>query len=149
MDVAAAQLIFFQVLADTRHNGRPRNEELRGLAHHHGVMAGGHARGAQARHRTQGQRHDRYGGQVLRHQGPHAQLGQQGVALDFDIAHRTATARAVHQPQERQAQVVRHAFGLDQLVADRAVVGAATHGEIIGGHHHRPPLHLGAANQQV
>ncbi len=44
---------------------------------------------------------------------------------------------------------MRHAFGLDQLIAHRAVVGAATHREVVGRHHHRPAVDLGAADQQV
>ncbi len=75
--------------------------------------------------------------------------GDVGIALVLDIAHRAATAGAIHQPHHGQAQVVRHLLGVDQLLSDRAVVGAATHGEVVAHQHHRAAVQLGATHHQV
>ena len=44
---------------------------------------------------------------------------------------------------------MRHLLGHQQLVADRAIIRPAPHGEIVTGDHHRPPLDLRPAHQEI
>ena len=149
MDLAAAQLLLGHVLADARHHRRPGIEQLGRALDHQRVVAGRHARRAHAGHRAQRQRHHGHGGEVFDHLAPDLHGRHAGVALGLDVAHRAATARAVHQAHHGQAQVVRHLLGKDQLVAHGAVAGAAAHGEVVAHHHYGPPAYACAPHHQV
>ncbi|MNM69566.1 hypothetical protein D3C81_811640 [compost metagenome] len=149
VDLAAPEFVLLQDLADARHHRRPGVEQLRGALDHHRVMAGRHARRAHAGHRTQRQRHHRHHRHVLHHVLPHLHGRDVGVATVLDIAHRAATARAIDQPHHRQAQVVGHLLGVDQLVAHRAVVGAAAHGEVIPHQHGGSAIQMCATHHQI
>src|SRR5690606_13032334 len=59
------------------------------------------------------------------------------MALQFDILDRTAATRAVDQTDEGQLQVARHDFGSHELVAHSAVIGPATHREVVRSQDYR------------
>ncbi len=71
------------------------------------------------------------------------------MALDLDIAYGATASGAIHEPDHRQAQVMRHLLGVDQLVAHGAVIGAAAYREVVADQHHRAPAHLRAAHHEV
>ena len=71
------------------------------------------------------------------------------MALQFEVLHRAAAARAVDQAHQRQAQVAGHRSDRQQLVLDTAVVGAAAHGEIVAGDRHRTAADAPAPHDQI
>ena len=56
---------------------------------------------------------------------------------------------AVHQPDDRDAQAACQLFAVTHLVADGAVVRAATHGEVVATHHRRPTVDSSGASDKV
>ena len=149
MDGAAAELVLLVALLHPRHHRWTRDEQLRGVFHHHRIMARRHPRRAQPRDRTQGERHHRHHRHVLHHLFPDGDGGNLRPAVLLDVLHRTAAAGAVDQAQHRQAQFAGHHLGALQLLAQAAVVGAAAHGEIVAGDHHRPAVNPAAPHDQV
>src|SRR4029077_20824358 len=67
----------------------------------------------------------------------------------LDGLDRTAAARAVNQPDQRQAQLVRHLLGLDLLAADRGIGRAATHREIVSADHARAAFYPPAPEHEI
>ena len=149
MDGAAAELVLLVTLLHPRHHRRAGNEQLRGVFHHDRVVARRHARRAQARDRTQRQRNHRHDRHVFHHLLPDRDRGNLGPSVLFDILYRAAAAGAIDQAHHRQAQFVGHHLGTLQLLAQAAIVGAAAHGEIVAGDHHRPAAYPAAAHDQV
>ena len=52
----------------------------------------------------------------------------------FNVFDRTATARSIHKPHHRDAQVIRHLLGKDHFVANGAIVRATTDRKVISNH---------------
>jgi phage tail protein X len=63
--------------------------------------------------------------------------------------HRAAAAGAVDQTHDREAKLARHLLGHDLLLHDRSIGCAATHREVIGGHHHGATFDPTAAEDEV
>ncbi len=105
------------------------------------------------RHRTKPQRHHRHQahvgrGLVIELRPAHA-ARQVGAARRLDRLDRAAAARALDQPDDRQAEFRRHPFGHDRLLADGRIRAAAAHGEVVADHHHRSAIHHRAAHHAV
>ena len=64
--------------------------------------------------------------------GQRRDIGEAHLLARLDAA---AAARAVHEADERQPEVVRHALRVDGLLPDGRVGGAAADGEVVALHH--------------
>ena len=62
---------------------------------------------------------------------------------------RTAATGAVDEPDDRHAQLARHAFGVHLLLEDRCVGGPAPHGEVVAADHDRPAVDAAAPHHEV
>ena len=83
--------------------------------------------------RPQRGRHHRHRGEVLDQveAGQRRDVGEAHLLERLDAA---AATGAVHEPDERQPQVVRHALRVDGLLPDGGVGGAAADGEVVALH---------------
>ena len=149
VDVAPAEFVLLELAMRPLHHRRTRDEHLRGVLDHHRVVARHHARRAQARDRSERERHHRDLGKIVGPPVPEKGLGHRRMALQLEVLHRAPAARAVHEAHQRQPQVAGEAFDGEQLVLDAAVVGAAAHREIVAGHRHRPPVDTSAPVNEV
>ena len=108
-----------------------------------------HARRAQPRHRAQRGADHRHPREVLERQLEPGDERHVGEAHRLDRLHAAAAAGAVHQPHEREPQLVRHALGVDHLLPDGRVGGAAAHREVVALHHGAPPVDAPVAHDHV
>ena len=73
----------------------------------------------------------------------------EGAALGFQRLHRSAAARTVDEPHDRDAQIVRHAFGVHLLLEDRRVGRTAAHGEVVAADHDGASVDAPTAHDEV
>lgn len=149
MDVGAAQLLLGHRLAQARHHRRAGGEHLRDALDHQRVMAGDQARGAQAGDRAQAERDDRHFREIVADLLPAGIARHIGAACLFVRFDRAATAGAVDQPHDGNAELAGHPLGDHLLLVDRRVGGAAAYGEVVAAHRHRPALDAAATTDEV
>ena len=110
-------------------------------------------RRAQPRHRTKPQGHHRHPrkirGCVRVPAGATDAAGQVGRAFCLDGFHRAATAGALDQADDRQAEIVRHFLGHQGLCGNRGIRRAAAYREIVADHDHGAPVHPAAAEHAI
>ena len=95
-------------------------------------MRGDHARRAKPGARPEGRRDDRDTRHVRAHELEARHVRHVGEAHVLQRPDAPAAAGPVHEPHERQAQVVRGALGPDHLLMDRGVGRAPAHREVVG-----------------
>ena len=132
-----------------RDDRRARDEQLRAAAHDHREVRADHAGGAEAGDRAERGRDDRHARQVLHDQVEARQRRHVGEAHLLERLDRPAAAGAVDQPHERDAQVVREPLGVDGLLPDRRVGGAAAHGEVVALHDGAAAVEAALADDRV
>ena len=141
-----------QILAEALHHRRT-GDEHRGASGHDRIMAGGKPRRAEARDRTEPERHHGHARQVSGREPVRARAadaaGQIGRAARLDRLHRAAAARAFDHADDRQAEIMRHFLGHQRLGRDRGVGRTAAHGEIVADHDHGAAVDLAAAEHAV
>ena len=125
------------------------DHHLGGVLDDHRVVARGDARRADAGDGAEGERHRRRHRQVLHDRLPAPHLRDVGAAHHLDRLHRPAPAHPVDQPQVREPELEGEALGVVALGPDRGVGRAAPHGEVVAGDHHRAPVDLGHAADEV
>ena len=132
-----------------RHDRRAGHEQLRGVPDDHREVRADHARGAEPGHRPERRGRHRHDREVLHHE---VEAGQRRHVREAHLLERldaAAAARAVHEPDERQPQVVRHALGVDGLLPDRGVGGAAADGEVVALHDRAAAVDASLADDRV
>ncbi len=149
MDLVAAELLLRHLFTEAGHDWRPGHEHLRGAAHHDGVVAVRHPGGTETGHRSERQRHDRHGGQVVDRVLPAEQRRDVGAAVGVERLDRTATAGAVDQSHDGDAQLERHLLGVDLLLPDGGVGRAAAHGEVVPADHDGTTVDAAAPHYEV
>ena len=106
-------------------------------------------RRAEPRHRPERGRRHRHDRQVLHHEVEAGQRRHVGEAHLLERLDAAAAARAVHEPDEREAQVVGQALGVDGLLPDRGVGGAAADGEVVALHDRAAAVDAALADDRV
>jgi hypothetical protein len=106
-------------------------------------------RGPQAGHRAERGGDHRHGGQVAHHHVEARQRRHVGEAHVLQRLDAAPAAGAVHQPDERQPQLVGHPLGVDRLLPDRRVRSPAAHGEVIALHDRAPAFDPPLADHDV
>ena len=139
---AAERLLVGRLAHRGGHDRRPGHEQLRGPAHDHAEVRGDHPRRAQPRHRPERRRHHRHARQVRDRQLHAGDERHVRVAHLLERLDRAAAARPVHEPHQRQPQVVREPLGVDHLLPDGGVGRAAADGEVVALHDRRAALDL-------
>jgi hypothetical protein len=79
---------------------------------------------------------------------PRPATGPSAAATTGTIA-RLSIATSIHEPRERQSQVVRHPLGVDHLLPDRRVGRAAADREVVGLDHQPAPVRLALPDDHV
>ena len=128
---AAERLLVGRLAHRGGHDRRPGDEQLRGAADDHREVRGDDARGAEPGHRPERRGHDRDAREVRDRQleaGHERHVGEAHLLERLDAA---AAAGAVDEPHERQPHVVGEPLGVDHLLPDRRVGGAAADGEVV------------------
>ena len=149
MDGGAAQLLLRQLLAHARHHRRAGDEHLREALHHQRIVAGDEPRGAEPGDRTEAERDHRHEAEIAHHMVPARVRRNVSPPFRLQHPHRAASAGAVDQTEQGQAQLPRHLLRRHLLQPDRRVGRAAAHAEVVAGHHHRAPVHAAAAEDEV
>jgi hypothetical protein len=112
-------------------------------------VGGHHPRRSQARHRTQRGAHDRDPREVRDDQLEGRERRDVGEPHRLQRLDAAAPARAVHQPDERDAQVAGHPLGERHLLPDRGVRRASADREVIALHDRPPTVDPPAAHDHV
>ena len=151
LEARAAQLLLVGRLAHPRHRDdrRARHEQLSRALDDHREVRADRARRAETRHRPERRGRHRNDREVLHDEVEAGQRRHVGEAHLLERLDAPAAARAVHEPDERQAQVVREALGVDGLLPDRGVRRAAAHGEVVALHDRAPPVDAALADDRV
>ena len=87
--------------------------------------------------------------EVLDRQRPSRGAGHVGEAHRLERLDAAAAAGAVDEAHERDAQLVREPLGLDHLLPDRGVGGAAAHGEVVALDDRAPAVDPALADDHV
>ena len=135
--------------AGHRDDGWAGNEQLRRSLHDDREVGADHARRAEARHRSERRGHHGNDREVLHDEVEPRQRRHVGEPHLLERLHAAAAARAVHEPDEREAQVVRQPLRVHGLLPDRRVGGAAADGEVVARHDRAAPVDAALADDRV
>ncbi len=150
VNFGAAEFLLGQVLADAPFDDRrSRDEQLTRPAHHHREVRRRHPRRADSRDRSHASRDHRHLAhqfyqhveiRIRRHVGPLDRL---------ERSHAAAASGSVHQPNDRDMQLMRDQFRIAALVADIRVRRTAAHREVVAADHDAPPVDSSRAADKV
>src|SRR5690606_20201001 len=133
MDLGTAEGFLVDLFAGACDHRRARREQLRGAAHHHRVVTGADPGRAHAGNRAEAECDHRHFGERRQRLGENGHLGKVGTTEGFEMPYRSAATGAVDQANQGQAPAHRLGFGEGEFLAQPAVVGAASHGEVVAG----------------
>ena len=129
--------------------GGPATNSWARAADDHREVRADDAGGAEAGDRAERGGHHGHAGQIRYHQVEAGQRRHVREAHLLERLDRPAAAGAVDEPHERYAQVVREPLGVDRLLPDRGVGGAAANGEVVALHDGAAPVDAAMADDRV
>ena len=95
------------------------------------------------------ERDDGHSGEVLDDPLPTRVERHEAARHRLERLHRAAAAGPVDEPDDRQAQLVRHLLGMDLLLEDRRVGGAAAHREVVAADDDGAAVDAGPSHDEV
>ena len=149
MNLASAQLLLRQFLANLRRHHRAGGKDLGQALDHDRIMACYGARRTHARRGAKRERDDGNRFKILDDIVPTRCDRHIGVAGILQRLYRSAAARPVDHPDQRQAHAMRHFLALDEFAVQRCVGRTTAHSEIIGAGHNGTAVHIAAPENEV